>query len=140
MTTESDEQAERRETMLQDADLRRRQEREEQARGATYLDHYQSDVGGRFVVTERETITGLPSPQPPPLPANSPWAGEDLVGIEPPLGVAIDRMPELEQPTETCAVGTGGAVDEPSGWAPLTDVERAAPPSSDSEEWGDAAA
>jgi hypothetical protein len=71
-TSSAEEQRKRRETMMQDADLRRRQERE---RGSTYLDHHRSELGGRFGSVETETITGRPSPAPPP--SNGPWAGED---------------------------------------------------------------
>ena len=63
MATEAQrEQAERRETLLQDADLRRRQERERGSQGSTYLDHHHSELGGRFGSIETETITGRPSP------------------------------------------------------------------------------
>ena len=46
---------------------------------STYLQHAHSDLGGRFAVTERQTITGVVSPAPPPLQANSPWHGRDPV-------------------------------------------------------------
>jgi hypothetical protein len=65
----------------------------------TYLSHTHSDLGGRFATTEHQTITGVASPAPPPLPANSPWHGSDPVPTEPPLGFRIDAMSELESST-----------------------------------------
>jgi hypothetical protein len=88
MTTSKDEERhERIDVMHQDADVRRQQQQ-----GSTYLDHYHSDLGGRFAITERETVVGRPSPAPPPLPPTSPWAGPDPTGPEPPLGYAIDAL------------------------------------------------
>jgi hypothetical protein len=135
MTSEAEEQRERRETLLQDADLRRRQ-----SQGSTYLDAHHSELGGRFGSLETETVTGRPSPQPPPLPANSPWAGPDVVPREPPLGYRIDQMPEHDPPTDDHAVrDPGGAADAPSGSSLFTDVEHAAPPSSSTDREGDGA-
>jgi hypothetical protein len=137
MLSDADEQRERRETFAQDLDLRRRQEREQQSKGATYLDHYRSELGGRFSALETEIVTGRPSPQPPPLPASSPWAGEDPVGIEPPLGYAVDEMVPLDLPTvDPAARDTGGAADASSG-SLCTDVEHAALPLSHGKEKGD---
>ena len=97
MTTyDPESQAERRRVLQNDARLR------EQSRNGdtgTYLSHTHSEVGGRFAVTEHQTITGVISPSPPPLPANSPWHGSDPVPDEPPLGYRIDAMPELESST-----------------------------------------
>jgi hypothetical protein len=122
MTSDADEQRERRETLENDLRVR-----EQQAKGSTYLDHHHSELGGRFGAVETETVTGRLSPQPPPLPASSPWAGEDPVGIEPPLGYAVDEMVPLEPPTETCAVGTDPvSADAPSAVVPVTvDAPRA---------------
>jgi hypothetical protein len=131
MVTEAQrEQQERREVMKQDLDVRR-QQREERAQGSTYLDHHHSELGGRFGVIETETITGRPSPQPPPLPPTSPWSGTDPVGIEPPLGYEIDAMPPIDPLPETCAGGDpGGAAAVPPGVTSLTGVSAAPPPSS----------
>ena len=41
-------------------------EQQKQREGSTFLDQYHSDIGGRFKVEERETITGRVSPKPPP--------------------------------------------------------------------------
>ena len=35
----------------------------------TYLSHTHSEVGGRFALTEHQTVTGVVSPAPPPLPS-----------------------------------------------------------------------
>jgi len=51
---------------------------EAKARASTYLGHTHSDIGGRFSVTQNESITGLPSNRPPPLPASSPWHGQHV--------------------------------------------------------------
>ena len=81
---------------------------------STYLQHAHSDLGGRFAVTERQTITGVVSPAPPPLQANSPWHGRDPVPDEPPLGYRIDAMPELESPTGVPPVSPPVATDDPA--------------------------
>jgi hypothetical protein len=86
-------QAERRRVLQNDARVR------EQSRNgdtSSYLDHVEPLLGGRFAVTEHQTITGVVSPSPPPLPTNSPWHGSDPVPDEPPLGYRIDAMPEQE--------------------------------------------
>jgi hypothetical protein len=117
------EQAEARRVLLQDADWRRRQEREEQARGSTYLHHHHTELGGRFGVIETETITGRPSPQPPPLPANSPWSGVDMVPPEPALGYSVN---DLDPSTGAIAVEVTGdptpGDPSPKGCDPLPDA------------------
>jgi hypothetical protein len=132
MLSKDEEQRERRETLEND-----RRVREQQSRGSTYLDHHHAELGGRFGSVETETITGRPSPQPPPLPASSPWAGPDMVPPELPLGYRIDQMPEHDLPTVDPAVrDTGGAADASSG-SLCTDVEHAALPLSHGKEKGD---
>jgi hypothetical protein len=104
-----------------------------QPEGSTFHQFANADAEtdrGRFTVTEKSTVVGAKAVPEYPRPPTGPWSGEDLVGTEPPTGYEIDAVEPLLPPTETCAVGTGGAVDEPSGLPPLTDVERAAPPSS----------
>jgi hypothetical protein len=133
----ADEQRERRETLEND-----RRVREQQSRGSTYLDHHHSELGGRFGAVETETIAGRSSPQPPPLPASSPWSGQSPEpGIEPPLGYAIAEMVPLETPAETCAAGTGPAsADAPSAVVPVpVDAPRAGAGSFSEEEGDDAA-
>jgi hypothetical protein len=88
MVTEAQrDQQDRIDVQRNDADVRRQQQQ-----GSTYLDHTHSDLGGRFAITEHQTVVGRPSPAPPPLPPTSPWAGPDPTGPEPPLGYAIDAL------------------------------------------------
>jgi hypothetical protein len=112
MTTyDPESQAERRRILRNDQRVR------DQSRNGdtgTYLSHTHSEVGGRFAVTEHQTITGVVSPAPPPLPASSPWSGPDPVPIEPPLGYRIDAMPELEPPTGVSPVSPPVATDDPA--------------------------
>jgi hypothetical protein len=125
MTTEAQrEQAERRETMLQDADLRRRREQQ----GSTFLDHtHIDDDGGRFAVVNRATIVSAePTPASQYPAASSPWA-DPQPGVEPPLGIDINWMPPLDpSPVSIPGEGTGDACAPSS---PL-DVETASPSSS----------
>jgi hypothetical protein len=133
--SDQEEQAERRRVLANDARLR------EQSRNGdtgTYLSHTHSELGGRFAVTEHQTIIGVVSPAPPPLPANSPWHGSDPVPDEPPLGYRIDAMPESENltggvlATDDPAVASsggssaalyGGLVSEPAGSSPSSASE-----------------
>jgi hypothetical protein len=112
--SDQEDQAERRRVLLQDAYVRANANRNGDT--GTYLSHTHSEVGGRFAVTEHQTITGVVSPAPPPLPANSPWHGSDPVPDEPPLGYRIDAMPEFESPTGVSPVSTPTpvATDDPA--------------------------
>ena len=103
----------------------------------TYLSHTHSEVGGRFALTESQTITGVVSPAPPPLPANSPWAGSDPVPTEPPLGYRINDLTphELEPSMVIPAVGEAQATDDPAN-APSSDGSPAASSGSMSEPAG----
>src|SRR6516164_2392027 len=137
--SDQEDQAERRRVLLQDAYVRANANRNGDT--GTYLSHTHSEVGGRFAVTEHQTITGVVSPAPPPLPANSPWHGSDPVPDEPPLGYRIDAMPELEPEPFSSASSvqaTGPAsADAPSlsDAASLGDAQRAgAGPSSSQTE------
>jgi hypothetical protein len=115
MTTDDPEsQAEKRRVLRNDERVRNQSRNGDTS---SYLDHAHSDLGGRFAVTEHQTITGVVSPSPPPLPANSPWHGSDPVPDEPPLGYRIDAMPELESPTGffPAPVATDDPADAPSG-------------------------
>jgi hypothetical protein len=129
MVTELDNR-EKRETFAQDLDLRRRQEREEQARGSTFLAHtHIDDLGGRFATVHETTIIGG-SPVPTyPRPPSGPWSGPDPVPNEQPIGHSVDEMVPLE--TSAGAVEATGdpAVSDPlpKGCDPLpdaVDVER----------------
>ena len=121
MTTyDPEDQNERRRVLLNDARVR---EQSRNGDSGTYLSHTHSEVGGRFAVTEHQTITGVVSPAPPPLPANSPWHGSDPVPDESPLGYRIDAMPgdELdESPTGVPPVSPPVAADDPAD-APSSD-------------------
>jgi hypothetical protein len=88
---------------------------------STYLHHTHSELGGRFATTGHETITGIASPAPPPLPPTSPWAGPDPVPDEPSLGYAIDAMPELALPP---AQAPNSAPDSGAPSVTHPDVER----------------
>jgi hypothetical protein len=109
MTTDQEEQAERRRVLLNDARVREQ--------SGTYLSHTHSELGGRFAVTDHQTITGVVSPAPPPLPANSPWHGRDPVPDEPPLGYRIDEMSGFESSMATSSSSveaTGDPAEAPS--------------------------
>jgi len=138
MLSKQEEDQERRETLEND---RRVREQSRNGDTGTYLSHTHSEVGGRFAIDEHQTITGVVSPAPPPLPANSPWHGSDPVPDEPPLGYRIDAMPELEPEPFSSASSvqaTGPAsADAPSlsDAASLGDAQRAgAGPSSSQTE------
>jgi hypothetical protein len=82
------------------------------------------ELGGRY--REKETITGSErTTDYPRLPGGSPWSG-DPVGIEPPLGVAIDEM----EPTGTAAeieASLGGSVVAAPAAIPGSEVAEVAP-------------
>jgi hypothetical protein len=93
MTIDKEEQEERRATLENDARVCEQQKR---ADGSTLLDQYHSDIGGRFGVTQHESVTGRLSPKPPPLPSTSPWSGaQPEPPPEPSLGVDVNA----QQPT-----------------------------------------
>jgi hypothetical protein len=133
MTTEHQrEQADRREYLRNVKRLREQQ-------ASTYRDQYHSDIGGRFAITQHETVTGRESPSPPPLPASSPWSGPDLVGTEPPLGYRIDELePSSLASPEAQATGPTSADAPPV--TPLLGEQRSevGPPSSDDPAGADA--
>src|SRR6516162_4701971 len=108
-----EDQEERRRVLLNDARVR------EQARNGdtgTYLSHTHSELGGRFALTEHQTITGVVSPAPPPLPSTSPWAGPDPVPHEPPLGYRIDDLNAFSNPEpDPLAQATDDPAPAPSG-------------------------
>ena len=113
-TSDQEEQAERRRVLANDARLR---DQSRDGNTGTYLSHTHSELGGRFALTEHQTITGVVSPSPPPLPANSPWHGSDPVPDEPPLGYRIDEITGFENPTGVSVfppVATGDPADAPS--------------------------
>jgi hypothetical protein len=115
---------------------RLRREREEQPKASTYHGFAESEAAefrGRFKDASGSTHVVGSTPRPEYPEAAPPWQ-KDLVPREEPTGYDINRMPEHDPPVfEHCTGDTGGAADEPSGLPPLTDVDRAAPPSSRSE-------
>jgi len=113
-------QAERRRVLINDARVR-----DQQSTG-TYLSHTHSELGGRFALTEHQTITGVVSPAPPQLPSNSPWHGPDPVPDEPPLGYDVNALP-IESSMPHLIEDPGAPVAE----APPSEV---APPSADAVE------
>ena len=126
MTTyDPEDQNERRRVLLNDARVR------EQSRNGdtgTYLSHTHSELGGRFAVTNHQTITGIVSPAPPPLPANSPWHGSDPVPDEPPLGYRIDEMSGLESSMANSCSCSVEATGDPAGAPSSDDGGSATPP------------
>jgi hypothetical protein len=138
MTSHSDEQKLRSETMENDRKVREQ--------GSTFLDFARSSIndesGGRFARSQPQTIVGsTPGPSYPMLPASSPWHGSDPVPDEPPLGFAVDAlepaMGSFFSPVEAQAGGPTPAAP------PLVrhDVSRGVgPPSFDEEEGSNNAA
>jgi hypothetical protein len=126
MTSHSDEQKLRNETMENDRKVR------EQA--STFFQHAQSSIddelGGRFAKTNSTAVTGsTPLPSFPPLPPSSPWAGPDPVPIEPPLGYNVDA---LEHPGHFSPVEA--QVPTPAAPSPLTEADGQRGVGSSSEE------
>jgi hypothetical protein len=95
----------------------------EQQRGATMHGLAMNELAqprGRYGDAEgKQFVVGsTPGPSYPPLPESSPWHGPDPVGPEPPLGYAIDAMPELD-PTGLSSLSpvvTGRTSDAPSSF------------------------
>jgi hypothetical protein len=74
-----------------------------QRRGSTYLGQSEGldlDLGGRFAKVTRTTVIGTdPIARYPAQPANSPWR-EELIGLEPPLGIDIGAVEPVGEPHE----------------------------------------
>ena len=68
----------------------------------TYLTRAQADAdlgaSGRFKREITTRVTGVPTY--PQLPASSPWSNGFDVNVEPPLGYAVDAMPQEIQSSE----------------------------------------
>jgi len=121
-------QAERLETLLQDADLRRRQQAGPEA--GTYLSHTHSELGGRFAVAEHRIITGVASPKPPPLPASSPWSGaQPQPGPEPPLGFNNPALDDSTGFSVTPVDPSAASLSAPAAAEQLGDLTSADAPS-----------
>src|SRR5262249_38935409 len=114
MTTDQEEQAEKRRTLLNDARVRN------QSNGdtGTFLSHtHIDDAGGRFAAVNAAKIVG----QSPAIAAAYPAASaahQTELPPEPSLGFSIDEMPGLEPSTATpCSSSveaTGDPADAPS--------------------------
>jgi len=115
MLSDQEEQAEKRRVLLQDADLRRRQQ--EQSSG-TFLSHtHIDDAGGRFAAVNAAKIVGqLPTIAAAYPPASA--AHQTELPPEPSLGFSIDEMPGLESsmaiPCSSSVEATGDPADAPS--------------------------
>jgi hypothetical protein len=96
MLSRQEEEQERRETLENDLRVLRE-------RGSTFHQHAQSQASdlaqGRFAATGAPRVVGsTPSPA-SQYPAASAALQSDPVGVEPPLGIDINAMPGLENPT-----------------------------------------
>ena len=112
MTTDQEEQAERRRVLLQDADVRNRSRN---GNTGTYLSHtHIDDAGGRFAQVNAAKIVG----QSPAIAAAYPAASaahQTELPPEPSLGFSIDEMPGLESSAAPPVEATGDPADAPSG-------------------------
>jgi hypothetical protein len=72
---------------------------------------------GRFTNAEgKQHVVGSTSgPSYPTLPVSSPWHGPDPVPTEPPLGIAIDAMPDPAGVLVFRPAATGDPAHAPSG-------------------------
>src|SRR5215469_6490615 len=113
-TSDQEDQAEKRRVLLQDADVRRRQ----QEQSGTFLSHtHIDDAGGRFAAVNAAKIVG----QLPAIAASYPAASaayQTELPPEPSLGFSIDEMPGLEPsmatPCSSSIEATGDPADAPS--------------------------
>ena len=111
MTTDQEEQAEKRRTLLNDARVR------EQSRNGdtgTFLSHtHIDDAGGRFSAVNAAKIVG----QSPAIAASYPAASaahQTELPPEPSLGFSIDELPGLESSVAPPTEVTGDPADAPS--------------------------
>jgi hypothetical protein len=125
MLSKQEEQAKREAVLRNDQSVREKQAPET----GTYFSHTHTEAGGRFEGVAAATVVGsTPAPSYPALPSSSPWAGQDPVGQEPPLGFAIDEMP-LDAPTVAVSPSDALASPVPAPSSPLPDdVERTGTP------------
>src|SRR5215467_15329467 len=111
MTTDQEEQAEKRRVVLQDADVRNRSRNGDTG---TFLSHtHIDDAGGRFSAVNAAKIVG----QSPAIAASYPAASaahQTELPPEPSLGFSIDAMPGLEPSTAPPVEVTGDPADAPS--------------------------
>ena len=110
MLSDQEEQAEKRRVLLQDVDVRRRQ----QEQSGTFLSHtHIDDAGGRFSAVNAAKVVG----QSPAIAASYPAASaahQTELPPEPSLGFSIDEMPGLESSMAPPVEATGDPADAPS--------------------------
>src|SRR5215831_19580703 len=110
-TSDQEEQAEKRRTLLNDARVR---EQSKNGDTGTFLSHtHIDDAGGRFSAVNAAKIVG----QSPAIAASYPAASaahQTELPPEPPLGYSIDEMPGLEPSTAPPVEATGDPADAPS--------------------------
>jgi hypothetical protein len=126
MTTNAEEQRERRRVVLDEARARD-QLREQQRESSAYIDHYAQEAGGRWNAVAQATVIGQ-SPNPwPKMPEGNPWAGPDLVGLEPPLSYRIDDLNPSDpvEPSSFTQQETDPTLDDAPSPTSLSDVQRA---------------
>src|SRR5215472_3351660 len=114
MTTDQEEQAEKRRVMMQDADVRNRSRNGDTG---TFLSHtHIDDASGRFAAVNAAKIVGQSSAIAASYPAAS-AAHQTELPPEPSLGFSIDEMPGLESSMTTPSSSieaTGDPADAPS--------------------------
>jgi hypothetical protein len=141
MTTYSEEQKLRRDTL--DNDISVRQQQKQSVPPATFHSFAQAEADtprGRFTATEKATVIGVSPPSYPELPSNSPFH-HDVVGPEPPLGFSVEEMQpvgsyheiqvsleRLGEPASPSGQPDGGSAAAPSNSSSFG-VMRAGPPS-----------
>src|SRR5215831_13300391 len=110
-TSDQEEQAEKRRTLLNDARVR---EQSKNGDTGTFLSHtHIDDAGGRFFAVNAAKIVG----QSPAIAASYPAASaahQTELPPEPSLGFSIDEMPGPESSTAPPVEATGDPADAPS--------------------------
>jgi hypothetical protein len=130
MLTDQEEQAEKRRVLLQDADVRRRQQEQAQReRSGTFFSHAQAAAndtgGGRFAALGNPTVVGASEATRYPAAAA---AHQTELPPEPSLGFSIDEMPGLESSMATLCSSSVEATGDPAA-APSSDDGSPATPS-----------
>lgn len=105
---------------------------------SSYADHTSDERGGRFAAKETPfSVTGIaPMPKIPAQPPHSPWAGPDLVGDEPPLGIDVNALEPVGTPVEIEA-SLAASLEAPTSaasWADGVETGDAAIPTQQGED------
>ena len=126
MTTDQEEQAEKRRVVLQDADVRNQSRN---GNTGTFLSHAQAAAndtgGGRFAALGNPTVVG--ASEATRYPAAS-AAHQTELPPEPSLGFSVDEMPELEPSAVSVSLPAVEQLGDPAA-APSSDVGSPATPS-----------